>query len=161
MFNRIGEKLKGLATILCIIGIIISIIVGGTMASNEYLVGKGVLIMIVGSLFSWVSSFFIYGFGELIEKVSSIETALNPTQYPSDENREHIREANITSDTLRPLPTPDNPSETKKCDFCGKNNIPLYAAKTEDDFGTRYRKVCEVCYNKHNCQPDDRKRPLV
>ena len=32
----------------------------------------GILVIAIGSLFSWVGSFCLYGFGELIEKTTEI-----------------------------------------------------------------------------------------
>ena len=73
MFSNIGWKIKTVAVVFCWFGIIGSIFIGimyGTSlevlpASARVLVG--ILSIIFGSLLSWVSSFFIYGFGQLIE----------------------------------------------------------------------------------------------
>ena len=78
MFNNIGEKIKTLATIITILGIIASVISGIAFIVysivEAYDVSRlvagiilGVLTMVVGSLISWISSFLLYGFGELIE----------------------------------------------------------------------------------------------
>lgn len=79
MYSNIGGKIKILAYILAILGIITSIFWGlyyVTLSFDSYaeenLAGIGFLIMIFGSLFSWVSSWFTYGFGELIEKAAII-----------------------------------------------------------------------------------------
>ncbi len=39
---------------------------------NNAMVGMGLAVMIVGSLVSWIGSFFAYGFGELIENTTVI-----------------------------------------------------------------------------------------
>lgn len=68
MFNNIGGKIKALAQVICILGILLSVIIGLVfMAMDEDLVLIGLVIMIVGSLFSWIGSFMTYGFGQLIE----------------------------------------------------------------------------------------------
>lgn len=73
MFDNIGGKIKALAKAVCWIGIIASIIAGiVTMSLDEDMAGIGLVIILVGCLFSWVGSFFAYGFGELIEKTSEI-----------------------------------------------------------------------------------------
>lgn len=82
MFNNIGRKIKVLASIIAWIGIIASIIVGvnfivqstdDIFADIPYtLITLGIGIMIVGSLLSWLSSFLLYGFGELIENSAII-----------------------------------------------------------------------------------------
>ena len=81
MFNNIGRKIKKLAKTLCWIGIALSGIFAIIMfvtASQAYgselgtCVFLGFLFLIGGTLFSWLSSLFTYGFGELIEKACII-----------------------------------------------------------------------------------------
>ena len=68
MFDNIGEKIKTLAKVLCWVGIGLSVIIG--INAMDYSASSGVLIIFIGSLISWVSSFFSYGFGELIERTA-------------------------------------------------------------------------------------------
>ncbi len=35
--------------------------------------GLGLLLMVIGPLFAWVSSWLLYGYGEIIEKLGEIE----------------------------------------------------------------------------------------
>lgn len=73
MFSNIGGKIKTLTTIICIIGIAISVISGITLiAINDDLALIGIAIMLVGSLSSWLSSFVLYGFGEIIDQLTEI-----------------------------------------------------------------------------------------
>jgi hypothetical protein len=68
MFNNIGDKIKKLATVMCWVGIIISFLYAifyMQLPSSRIIVGF--LYVIVGSLASWIGSFFCYGFGQLIE----------------------------------------------------------------------------------------------
>ena len=87
MFHNIGEKIKILATIMTILGIIASVISG--IAFIVYSIVEaydvsglvagiilGVLTMVVGSLLSWISSFLLYGYGELIENSTIIKEKL-------------------------------------------------------------------------------------
>lgn len=86
MFNNIGSKIMKLAKVICWIGIIVSVIsgaimiVGGAslMSNSSYgsygpsgspvsTIVVGVCTIIFGCLFSWIGSFFTYGFGRLIE----------------------------------------------------------------------------------------------
>lgn len=77
MFNNIGGKIKGLAKVLCLVGIAVSAI--GAIAlwcANSYYqptIVPGFIVLIVGSVGSWLSSLFTYGFGELIDRVTSID----------------------------------------------------------------------------------------
>ena len=79
MFDNIGKKIKSLASILCWVGIIAYVIAAIIMIAigvDEYedgLTAFGVILLFVGPLMSWISSFFMYGFGELIDKACDIE----------------------------------------------------------------------------------------
>ena len=80
MFNNIGSKIMKLAKVICWLGIIASVISGIVTivagSGSRYTAGAGVLsgilIIVVGSLFSWIGSFFTYGFGQLIENTDEI-----------------------------------------------------------------------------------------
>lgn len=80
MFGNIGGKIKTTAKILCILGIIISLVNGiliiSRSTSYNSTVVLGLVSIIVGSLLSWISSFFLYGWGELIEKTGENNEAL-------------------------------------------------------------------------------------
>ncbi len=73
MYSNIGGKIKVLAKIVCLLGIIVSLVYGIYFFATFYWMrGMGIVIILVGPLLSWVSSFFAYGFGELIEKTTAI-----------------------------------------------------------------------------------------
>ena len=110
MFTNIGGKIKGLAKFLCWVGIIISVILAivfittGNKASkeldnrrynysyNDYTVKEatttltttGWVLLFVGPLASWISSFTLYGFGELIDRTASIDEKLAGKTTPAD-----------------------------------------------------------------------------
>lgn len=65
MFDEIGRKIKILAKSFTVIGIIIFVIYGIIIFTNNRLLGLA--IMVGGSFLSWISSFVLYGFGHLIE----------------------------------------------------------------------------------------------
>ena len=76
MYDNIGGKIKGLAkaffvveSIAAIIGGMV-VIVGG---NGGLAVFVGILTVFFGPIVAWVSSWVIYGFGELIDKASDIE----------------------------------------------------------------------------------------
>ncbi len=71
MFNNIGGKIKTLASVITWIGIICSIVGGATMMGFLFPL-PGLLIMIVGSLASWISSFLLYAFGQLVENTDKL-----------------------------------------------------------------------------------------
>ena len=92
MFNNIGGKIKGLAIFLCWLGIILYVIIGVIMiiaaaSSRSYTfdsygekitlstggsIVAGILVIVFGSLASWIGSFFMYGFGELVENSKKV-----------------------------------------------------------------------------------------
>ncbi len=89
MFKEIGKKIKGLAKILFVLGIIISVICG--IVSCTGIVGTAtiadapepaaliigiiafLIVLLIGILISYLSVLFTYAFGELVDKVDEIE----------------------------------------------------------------------------------------
>lgn len=69
-FQNIGAKIKTLAVVVTILGIAASVVSGLYIINDNAL--SGVLVAFIGSVFSWISAFFMYGFGELIEKTTEI-----------------------------------------------------------------------------------------
>lgn len=72
MFRNIGDKIKIVAEVSCWLGIVGSVLYGIIIAGrieDSILLSLliGVLIMGLGSLLSWIGSFVLYGFGQLIE----------------------------------------------------------------------------------------------
>ena len=77
MFNNIGGKIKTLARVMCALGICASVLGacvlwGENSLYNTPTVLSGILLLVIGSLGSWIGSFFTYGFGELIENTKAI-----------------------------------------------------------------------------------------
>lgn len=80
MFRNIGSKIKTLSKVVCWLGIIISILIGlifivaSIMSGNGVVFGiiMGVICIVGGSIASWIGSFFTYGFGEIIDKLTEI-----------------------------------------------------------------------------------------
>ena len=85
LYTNIGGKIKTLAQIVCCLGIIGSVVYGIYFYNAYYSVrGVGLVIIFGGSLFSWVSLFFVYGFGELIEKTTVIAEAVSKKDDSKD-----------------------------------------------------------------------------
>lgn len=80
MYDNIGRKIKGAAKFIAWLGIISSVLIGiiiiGMSLDEDHStannLGIGVGVLLGGSFFSWISSWFIYGFGELIDKTNQI-----------------------------------------------------------------------------------------
>ena len=70
MFDNIGQKIKGTIEILCWVGMLGSVIAG--LAAMEHYFFNGLLIAVIGCLCSWIGSFLLYGFGELVDNSAKI-----------------------------------------------------------------------------------------
>ena len=102
MYENIGKKLKGLALAVFIIMFILSIVGGAIIIIvDDDLVAVGIVVMLVMPLVAWISSWFLYGFGELIDKVCDIEERM---EAPSLQTKKH------------------NPIATIACPACGCTN---------------------------------------
>lgn len=103
MFNFIGKKIKALSWVLFIIGILYSIFSGiafiytsltsvatfNSLSNIEVqdsatsvlviilMVIVGILIMAIGSIVSWISVFCLYGFGEIVDKITDMREDLH------------------------------------------------------------------------------------
>lgn len=121
MFDNIGGKIQVLAKIICWIGIIACIIVGIIIIVNatQYRYTRtdevfiGIVVIIGGSIFSWIGSFVLYGFGELVENSSLI--------------RYELSKRNSSSNTLETSSVLQSESTSEPfwvCPHCTKHNPP-------------------------------------
>ena len=101
MFNNIGKKIKGLAKFICWLGIIASVLLGILVifgganlvnSFNSYYRGSyyayydngvstasvisGLVVMVIGGVFSWLGSLALYGFGQLVDNSDAIRDEL-------------------------------------------------------------------------------------
>ncbi len=113
MYSDIGKKIKTVGIVVCLIGIIASIEFGKAVWT-DFGVTLGIVVIVGGSLLSWLFSFFFYGFGEMIDRITSIDNKL--ININSDKMVQHLFK------TMNETQIPD-PNEWK-CS-CGKTN-PLY-----------------------------------
>lgn len=70
MFDNIGRKMQNLAKFCCIMGIIAASITGLILIINSNgFAGAliGIIVTAVAILFAWIGSWFLYGFGSIIE----------------------------------------------------------------------------------------------
>lgn len=88
MFNNIGRKIKTFAKVMCWIGIIVSVAAGLVMIATSFSsyapaagIVSGILTAVMGSLFSWVGSFMMVGFGELVENTAEIAANTRKNGY--------------------------------------------------------------------------------
>lgn len=103
MFDNIGGKIKGFAKIVAWLGIILSVIIGLLSLATG-----GLLIMIIGCVSSWVGSFVLYGFGQLVENSDKLVASLPNNDKPAE-----------TVKSAVPVREPVNPWV---CFSCGTEN---------------------------------------
>lgn len=85
MFNNIGEKIKKLAIVATVLGMIASLIAAIIIWAGNMGVLYGIFVLVVGVVFSWISSFVLYGFGEVIVKLNEIEKDIQNLKAPNAE----------------------------------------------------------------------------
>lgn len=88
MYDNISKKIKILAEVLCIVNVVLLIISSIIMFIAGDILG-GIVVLLLSPIISWVSTFTLYGLGELIEKVNDINKNL------IDERRERAVEKEI------------------------------------------------------------------
>ncbi|MBR3866067.1 MAG: hypothetical protein IKM67_05070 [Clostridia bacterium] len=70
MFDNIGGKIKKLAKIVTIVGIAASIVVGVCLYAaipTKIVEIISLIVIVVGSVVSWIASFAVYAYGQLVE----------------------------------------------------------------------------------------------
>ncbi len=124
MFDNIGGKIKSFARIVCILGIISSIVVGlicmGTYGDEGGFI-FGPFISIFGAIFSYLGSFFAYGFGELVENseiVAEYYFKLERNSKSAPAKSESKSGYSLTEMSMQH----NNNSPTWKCSICGESN---------------------------------------
>ncbi len=107
MFDNIGGKIKALASASAVLGIIVSIFAGLlVLLGSSFL--TGILIIVIGSLASWIASFTLYGFGELVDCAQII--AHNMPEKSASPKK---------------VTLPMDPEHTWTCSYCGTENSIL------------------------------------
>lgn len=86
MYENIGKKIKTLTKVVCVIGMVITVVIAaffimtGVAEGNDTLFILGFLYLLLGPFLCYIGGFMAYGYGELIDKVSSIEEFLVPEE---------------------------------------------------------------------------------
>ena len=122
MFDDIAGKIKALAKVTCGLGIAVSLM--GAFAlwaqSSPYnsTTLAGILVLVLGSLASWIGSFFTYGFGELIENTNTIHL----DNLKIQELLKKTKEENASSTTVTHPTRMSQSNDEWECAFCGMRN---------------------------------------
>ena len=134
MYNNIGIKLKILAKLIFMLGSIGSLILCVVFfIESAFLTGLVSMFAVIFT--SLVISLFVYGFGELVDKVCEIERNMRST-YTNGETE--INDFNKVKSVI-----------IEKCDLCGREAVKGTDCKIVDDLGTRYREVCVDCIKQN------------
>jgi|GEM_PF-4731343 len=78
MFGNMGNKIKMLAKVVAWIGIIFSCLIGfilfveGMDYEESGMILGGFFMAGIGSLVSWISSFVLYGFGQIVDNTDKL-----------------------------------------------------------------------------------------
>ena len=142
MFDDIGGKIKNLATVICVVGIIASVILAIALWSqnDKYnpTVALGFGVLIGGCVGSWVGSFFMYGFGELIDETTRnreisqqilLKLSASNDEKPTVSNVRDVPVAfsgdRVSSGALRAHAVATSSSSTSGwvCKNCGTRNV--------------------------------------
>ena len=119
MYDNIGGKIKGLAKAVFIVEAIAAVITGiALMAIDEDLILFGILTLILGPVIAWVSSWLLYGFGELIDRVCEIakntRTSRNTSMVTNNqEHQEHTENSEKIATTFKSGGIMDIPKRNK------------------------------------------------
>lgn len=139
LFENIGEKIKALAKVVFVIGILISVIGGlvSSIALGSVMHGFAILVffgsVVVGVIAAYISSMFLYGFGELISNSKKlVENGNAPQEFNSNTANTNIsaeqQTANVSNNTTMSQPATKESEEKEaepnsnewKCPKCGK-----------------------------------------
>ena len=79
MFEKIGAKIKVLSKIIFILEAILSFIMGVAFLVDD-VIALGIISILLGPIIALSSAWLIYGFGEMVEKVSDISDSIRNLQ---------------------------------------------------------------------------------
>lgn len=126
MYDEVGGKIKTLAKVIAWVGIIASVVVGIVTIST----GVGILVLILGPLFSWLSTLVLYGFGQLIENTDILVHQImfhqpnspyyndQTNNFQPDKRRDNLN--NYQVNNLYNGKTSDSRLSAKYCSNCQK-----------------------------------------
>lgn len=125
MFNDISAKIKASAQVLIWLGILASFVWGTVILSSTESY-TGVVVMVVGSISSWILSFCMYGLGQLVENTEILinKNCEEKTDSPMSDNCEAVEKQKH----LRHKKTPTNTRFVGVFSLCKKITLshPLY-----------------------------------
>lgn len=101
MYDNIGAKIKSLATWVFVVEAIASIIGGIFILIDELDLLIGLLLLLLGPVVAYVSTWLLYGFGQLIENSDIIAQEQMLKNYEESERKEKDNLNKIKSNISR------------------------------------------------------------
>ena len=132
MYKQIGKKLKVLAVLWCLIGVLGAVAAGVLLYLGKMPLWSCIAIGVGGIILAILSSWGIYALGDIHTKLERLEDKL----IPKPNYMSYLE---------------DNQPLRGQCEICGKTT-DLINAKIVDNLGTRYRKVCRECFAANGCE---------
>lgn len=125
MFNNIGRKVKIMAVIFCLLGIVASVTLAFVLISNEKTSWTGFLILFIGPFSSWLSSLALYAIGQSAENTDEMMRKVQEfiAQQGKSETTENT-EVKSQENTLK-LPNYDKDLELITIDVIRNREIPF------------------------------------
>ena len=149
MFKNIGQTLRSVASIVAVMGIFFSVVIGGIMAGGDVPV-IGIVIIIVGSLSSLIYSLILDGLGQLIQNTDIL--VKNTDRTSDQQGAQYTQYAVQKPDGAQKLMNvPTNLIKVGTCELCGKTNIKTFECNITLKDGThRTGYLCQDCLTKCN-----------
>ena len=148
MYKNVGGKLKALAKAYAIVVAIISIIAGMVTLASNAAVCIGLVLIIVVPFVAWLSSFILYGFGELIEEVSLIRRQkIDSTSNLNAYNKSNTEQIAIQESERIFNKNNAITHEISKCELCGKESQKVQRHRITGTGG--WADLCDECAQKY------------
>lgn len=132
MYSNIGKKIMTLAVIIALIAMIGSCGYGIYLMTEDH-TAVGALTMVFGPLAAWISGFFLYGFGRLIDNSDYIAYKMgrrdgygipdtsDKLDWSNPDEDDSIEETIVPPSFIAQRVVTDKDSSTVFCSSCGSN----------------------------------------
>ena len=134
LYEDIGDKLTTWAKYLFVIEVVFSIVAALSLFSFDLWV-LGLLILILGPVFSLFSSWALYAFGQLVDDVHALRVNKESILTAHSDNEESAPPALITQGK-------------HVCDYCMRHKT-CFKISLQDDGEVYHRYACEKCAKRN------------
>ena len=147
-YDNIGEKIKGLARWAFAIEAISAVISGFVlMVQDEDMILIGLLVVVFGPIVAWVSSWLLYGYGQLIENSDIIAEEYN---RKNEKHEKDVAKSNAKKDAqcrekMKATLANPNIADDEYIDItCPNCNEELSYTKEQIQSGNAICPICEA-----------------